>query len=174
MTKKGWRNCCLLAALLAAGLFPRAEARAEEGKGYRKVFDSWALVCSEAEPKAGKCQIVQALDVKQESGEAKRLLQASVGRLEGGKLYLHLTLPLGVDLRPGAVVRVGEGEQVNIPFTTCLANGCQALVAMPDLLVHDFRKRAAATIGFRPWNSQKTAQVQLSLKGFAQALTALP
>lgn len=174
MIEKRLRNCCLLTSLVVACLFPGLEAGAEEAKGYRKVFDGWTLACSEAEPKAGNCQVIQALDTKQESGAAKRLLQASVGRLEGGKLYLHLILPFGLDLRPGAVVRVGEGEQVNIPFTTCLANGCQALVIMPDTLVYDFRNGAVASIGFRPWKSQETVQVKLNLKGFSQALTAMP
>ncbi|HCC54571.1 MAG TPA: hypothetical protein DEQ20_06555 [Desulfobulbaceae bacterium] len=173
MRFKGLRVCCLVTFLLVAGSFFQSEAQAKDEE-YRKVFDNWTLACTEAKPVAGKCQIIQARDIKNEKGVSSRLLQLSVGRLEGGKLYLNLLLPLGLDLRSGVALKIGEGAQTNMPFTTCMANGCQALVAMSDLMITDFKKVKVATVGFRPWNAKQAAQFQIPLPGFAEALAVLP
>ena len=170
---KGLRVCGLVTLLLLAGSFFHGEAQAKDGE-YRKVFDNWTLACTEAKPTVGKCQIIQARDIKNEKGVSSRLLQFSVGRLEGGKLYLNLLLPLGLDLRSGVALKIGEGAQTNMPFTTCMANGCQALVAMSDLMITDFKKVKVATVGFRPWNAKQAAQFQIPLPGFAEALAVLP
>lgn len=173
MRFKGLRVCCLVALLLFAGSFFRSGAQAKGGE-YRKVFDNWTLACTVAEPTAGKCQIIQARDIKNEKGDSSRLLQLSVGRLEGGKLYLNLLMPLGLDLRSNVALKIGEGAQANFPFTTCMANGCQTLIAMSDLMIADFRTAKIATVAFRPWNATQAVQVNVPLPGFAQALAVLP
>lgn len=122
----------------------------------------WNLICEN-----DKCQAVQQLFVTTEEARS-RVLSASVVQIQTQKV-LQLVLPLGLDLRPGIVVRVDESEEQHFPVTTCINDGCVVLMSLTDALYGSLKAGNKMKVGFRPFNSEQTLVVEASLKGFTKA-----
>lgn len=148
----------------------------------------WKKICpppaQEAQtPTKRACHIVQQLylNKKDEDGTQKtagRLLGLAVFHREDTstkkrKTYLIVQMPLGVDLRPGAVLKVDEGKDIPLEFLQCTASGCDASLVLDASLLRSFRLGNRLLIGFRPMSTSKTVVVEASLKGFTKALRQL-
>lgn len=129
---------------------------------YAETFGDWRVQCEE-----NRCQALQQLFVG-EGEQRSRVLSASVVKIQN-KLVLQLVLPLGVDLRPGIVTRIDESEERRFPFTTCVNDGCVVLVPLEDSLLAGMKAGKTMKAGFRPFSSEQTLVVELSLSGFTKA-----
>ncbi|GAA0788863.1 invasion associated locus B family protein [Marinobacterium sediminicola] len=127
-----------------------------------ETFGDWRVDCQEQQ-----CQAVQQLFVG-EGEKRSRVLSASIIKPQG-KMLLQMVLPLGVDLRPGIVTRIDESEEQHFAFTTCVTDGCVALVALNDGMLAGMKAGKTMKIGFRPFSSEQTLVVELSLSGFTKA-----
>lgn len=59
---------------------------------------------------------------------------------EGGRLpFMSLQMPLSVDLRPGAVMRVDENEELALKFLRCTNAGCDASIRLKPALLGQMR-----------------------------------
>ena len=160
------------AALVAfAGLFQGA-ARAAEGEA------PWAVICADAD-NAETCRMEQTLFADQTvEGEQKRLGQVMsltvlyVGE-EARRPLLVMELPLGVDLRPGMVLRVDNHEEVKAPYLRCTNAGCEVQVELTAALVAQLKKGLKLQIGVRPFGSLKLMIMDASLMGFTRAFDRL-
>ncbi|MBV1786440.1 invasion associated locus B family protein [Marinobacterium sp. D7] len=129
---------------------------------WAETFGDWRVDCKE-----GLCQAVQQLFVG-EGDKRSRVLAASVIKVKE-QLVLQLVLPLGVDLRPGIVTRIDEAAEQHFAFTTCVTDGCVALIPLNDSLLSAMRSGKHMKAGFRPFRSEQTLVVELSLSGFTKA-----
>lgn len=141
----------LLALSLAMPLMVQAE-----------TVGDWRVECKEEQ-----CQAVQQLFVG-EGDKRSRVLSASVIKVKE-QLVLQLVLPLGVDLRPGIVTRIDDSEEQHFAFTTCVTDGCVALLPLKDVLFASMKAGNSMKAGFRPFSSEQTLVVELSLSGFTKA-----
>ncbi|MET4000745.1 invasion associated locus B family protein [Marinobacterium sp. MBR-109] len=141
----------LLASVLSIPLSVQAE-----------TFGDWRVECQET-----RCQAVQQLFVG-EGEKRSRVLSASVTKLQD-QLVLQLVFPLGVDLRPGIATRVDESEEQQFGFSTCVQDGCVVLLPLDDNLLSGMKAGNTFKAGFRPFGSEQTLVVELSLKGFTKA-----
>lgn len=130
--------------------------------GQAEVFGDWKVDCQEK-----KCQAVQQLFVG-EGEERSRVLSASVVSIQAQPV-LQLVLPLGVDLRPGVVVRVDQADERHFAYSTCLKDGCVALIPLEQGLLQAMKAGSVMKAGFRPFSSEQTLVVELSLSGFTKA-----
>jgi invasion protein IalB len=113
----------------------------------------------------------QTLSVQQ--GErSQRVLQAIVARQNQQRL-LELSVPLGVDLRPGLLIQVDENPVGNLPYLTCNAAGCIALINLDDALWQQLRNGNKAKVAIRGVGQAENTVLELSLKGFTAASNAL-
>ena len=100
----------------------------------------WAVVCADAN-NARTCRMKQTLFVNQTvKGQQKRLGQLlSITVLYVGEKarrpLLVMRLPLGVDLRPGMVLRVDNYEEIKAPYLRCTNAGCAVQVGLTTELV---------------------------------------
>lgn len=154
----------LLLFVVAAGV---SELRAQE----TTQFQDWVGVCNDLE-EGRRCEIRQVLNIETAEG-AGTILTASIARSEG-RLLMQLLLPLGVDVRPGVVMAVDEGEERRAPFLTCIQSGCLSIFEVTDEWSAELRRGQVAKVGFRPFNTDQTLVLELSLLGITRALQSIP
>ena len=116
----------------------------------------WETVCPEAATPIEPCRIVQQLFLSQtvegESQTVGRILQLTVLYVEDAEgnraPYLGIQLPLGVDLRLGAVLRVDEGEEIAVPYLQCTQAGCDASIKLEAKLLWAMKRGEQFLVGF--------------------------
>jgi len=136
----------------------------------KTTFGKWELLCNKAN--ASDCRAVQTQNYSDDTTKG-RLLQALLASNQG-RTFAVLTLPFGVDLRAGTVMKVDEGVEVKANFTTCLPDGCQAVVELDENLQGQLTAGKIMKVGFRPWGGdEKTFVVEVSLEGAKDALAAI-
>lgn len=170
----------LLAGLLAVFLVPQAGVKIA---GAQTVDGPpWEKSCADPEDQES-CRITQNLFLSQKDAEGK---QQTVGKILGLTViyatdqdtekrtpYLSIQMPLGLDLRPGAVVRVDEGEERPLPFLQCTTAGCDASLRLDPPILAALKAGQKFLVGFRPWGQTQTTVVEASLTGFTKAFSSL-
>lgn len=133
-------------------------------------YQDWVGICTEVQGQQ-RCEIQQTLDMENEQG-SMRLLSATVNKLED-QLIMQLLLPLGLDLRPGIAMQIDEAEEFTAPYLTCVQEGCLVAVLLDDARVSAMRAGQVARVGFRPFDTDQTLVVEMSLMGFTRASQSL-
>ncbi|MFO8152263.1 invasion associated locus B family protein [Thioalkalivibrio sp.] len=125
------------------------------------THQDWQVLCEDT-PAGETCFISQA--AADDSGEP--VMQIMVGRIEGDNVMV-VYLPLGLDLRPGMLFRIGEDLQREFPFQTCLPNGCRVVAPVDPEMLAAMRAGTTFLIGVRPLESDQVAVIEGSLMGFS-------
>jgi invasion protein IalB len=131
------------------------------------TYGDWGVQCTE-EAKLHICQAVQVLWLEQDEKKQRVLTLQLLPRNDEQKV-LQLSFPLGVDLRPGIVVAVDDGNQQKYPYTTCVNQSCSSLILMTGEQLSMFKKGNVLKVGFKTFESDKTVVLEASLKGFTKA-----
>ncbi len=148
----------LLGLFFGIGLFVAPGLVAAEDQ----VFGDWRVEC-----KQPQCHASQQLYVG-EGDKRSRVLAASVMKVKDQRV-LQLVFPLGVDLRPGIVIRIDDSREQHFSFTTCVSDGCVALLPLNSELYAGMKAGKVMKAGFRPFTSEQTLVAELSLSGFTKA-----
>lgn len=136
----------------------------------KNTFGKWELLCNKGN--ATDCRAVQTQNYSDDTTKG-RLLQALLAA-DQGRTFAVLTLPFGVDLRAGTVMKIDEGVEVKAAFTTCLPDGCQSIVELDDSLQAQITAGKIMKVGFRPWGGdEKTLVVEVPLDGAKDVLAAI-
>ncbi|WP_231373441.1 invasion associated locus B family protein [Thioalkalivibrio sp. ALE19] len=135
------------------------------------THQDWESLCWELDDGGEFCQMQQTLQVENQ-GQQGPYLQTTV-RSEGDRHVMELLLPLGVDLRPGIVMQVDEGEERNAGFVTCIQQGCVAATELTDEMLAELRGGRELNVGFRPLQSEQVLVFDVSLMGFTAASNRL-
>ena len=129
-------------------------------------YQDWVGICAEVQGQE-RCEIQQVLNMENEQGNT-RLLRATVSKMDS-QLIMQLLLPLGLDVRPGVVMQIDEGEEFGVPFLTCVQEGCLVAVPLDERRLAAMRAGSAVKVGFRPFNTDQTLVLEISLMGFTRA-----
>jgi invasion protein IalB len=136
----------------------------------KNMFGKWELLCNKGN--ASDCRAVQTQNYSDDTTKG-RLLQALLAA-DQGRTFAVLTLPFGVDLRAGTVIKIDEGVEVKAAYTTCLPDGCQSVVELDEGLQGQLIAGKIMKVGFRPWGGdEKTLVVEVPLEGIKEALVAI-
>ncbi|WP_397579968.1 invasion associated locus B family protein [Sphingorhabdus sp.] len=136
----------------------------------KNTFGKWELLCNKGN--ASDCRAVQTQNYSDDTTKG-RLLQALLAA-DQGRTFAVLTLPFGVDLRAGTVIKIDEGVEVKAAYTTCLPDGCQSVVELDENLQGQIIAGKIMKVGFRPWGGdEKTLVVEVPLEGIKEALAAI-
>ncbi|KUJ72360.1 invasion associated locus B family protein [Thiomicrospira sp. WB1] len=128
----------------------------------------WLEVCVQQNGQT-RCQAQQTLQRKTQQG-AMRMLQVTVSQDAQGNLGLQLITPLGVNVASGLLLKVDEGKEYQIPFLTCLQDGCLGIHKLDAALLGAMKAGNTAKVAFRPFNQKKPLVINVSLKGFTAAI----
>lgn len=153
-----FRTSLLLTLFLSSVAFAQTPQTTE--------YQDWVGICAEVQGQE-RCEIQQILDMENEQGNS-RLLRATVSKMNN-QLIMQLLLPLGLDVRPGVVMQVDAGEEFGAPFLTCIQEGCLVAVPLDESRLAAMRAGSAIKVGFRPFNTDQTLVLEISLMGFTRA-----
>lgn len=156
---KTFLKSATLASLLSTSLVFAQEPRVTE-------HQDWVSVCADVQGQE-RCEMQQTLDMENEQGNT-RLLRASVNKIDN-ELVMQLLLPLGLDLRAGIVMQIDEGEEFGSGFLTCVQEGCLVAFPLDEGRLAAMRVGTTTKIGFRPFNTNETLVIEMSLMGFTSA-----
>lgn len=134
-------------------------------------FDDWFKVCPEQES-AGLCRVMQTMEMQTEQGSV-RLLQTVLAPTADNKMIMEMTLPLGLDMRPGIVIQIGDLPEFKQSYLTCAQSGCLVITELTEERLSALKKSMQAKVGFKSLNSDQTIVLELSLKGISKALASL-
>ena len=141
----------------------------------------WSVQCTE-ENKPETCRMAQIQSATKEVdgkiqpiGKILGLTVLYVTNAETKKRSPHMSIqmPLGVDLRPGAVIKVDDNKEINLPYLRCTQRGCDASLELDSKLLRSILAGIDFNVGFRAWGSNKTTLVKASLTGFTKAFRRL-
>jgi invasion protein IalB len=95
-------------------------------------FGQWALICGKDKDKDGKepCSLVQALVQKETQ---KLVFRLTVAYGPKGNLVLRIDGPTGVALQKGLEFSPDAVKVYRLQYQACLAQGCSALLLMPEV-----------------------------------------
>ena len=146
-------------------------------------YGQWALVCGM--PKGSKdvkesCSLVQAL-VERDS--KKLLFRIILSYGPQGHLVLRVDGPTGIALQRGiefspgadasAAAEKAEASKVyRLPFQTCVAQGCRALLVVPEELKAKIKTSGKGTLRVFTLDG-RAVQTATDLSGFTEGLAAL-
>lgn len=169
----------LVATALIAIIFVMTPAKMSQAQSASDEAPSWRLQCADTND-ASTCSMNQELFLQQTvDGELQtvgRLLNLTVVYLDAGGErvpFMSLQMPLGVDLRPGGVMRVDEEGETSLEFLRCTEAGCDASARVTPELLAQLRAGSVLRVGFRPWGSEQVTAVEASLVGFTAAFAQL-
>ncbi len=154
-------------------LFMRSDANANK--------HGWKTLCAE-ESKPETCRINHRIVAQQEvdgtTTPIGNLLNLNVLYVQeqpsGTRVpYMSLQLPLGLDLRPGAVLRIDETEEIKLQYLQCTVNGCETSLRLSPALIDQLKRGKHIFIGVRPWGTETTTVITVSLLGFTASFEAL-
>lgn len=143
--------------------------------------EPWKRVCQD-DAKIESCRIVQQLFLnknvdgkKQTVGRVLSLavLYLQVPQTGQRQPFMSIIMPLGVDLRAGAKIKVDKGEEISLRFLQCTKAGCAASIGLDAKLLDAMKAGNLLRVAFRPWGSKETAVLEASLAGFTKGINSL-
>jgi invasion protein IalB len=143
-------------------------ATAGERPTRHEEFADWAVICSE-ETGPASCAIVQ----NHVRGETRqRLFRVQLQRLSQESVSAVLITPLQVHLRQGIVLQVDDIEPVQITYSGCRPEHCQATAQLSNDFIGMLLRAQTSRAAYRTADGQ-TVTVNISVDGLADALAAL-
>ena len=136
----------------------------------RDSHQDWQSLCELREEKT-ICQISQTLK-KENDGQVSFAMRITLSK-QDNKIFMEVVLPLGLDLPAGIAFQVDEGNEINLPFATCVAQGCAAGVVTEEAFLNQLRKGTIMRVAFRPFAQTQTSLLNVSLSGFTSAMKVL-
>ncbi len=171
-TTRRFAGVAALALLwLCPSLSCLAQSTAEADPGESRVFRDWRLECEQ--PKADGPRVCQISQRFVNQDDNRTLLHMAVGySIREDRPAAIFTLPLGISLPPGVLVRVDQGESRRLPIEHCLPNGCRAYLALEESLLAELKAGLAAQVTIHDLN-RNPVPIPVSLKGFTAGFNAL-
>lgn len=138
-----------------------------------KKFGDWYVSCSPADDKAKTpeiCLLNQQVNITNEKKEQQPIAIFQLAYVGPKKeLNLVLTLPLGVRLEPGTSIISSKKLIVPGKYTTCTANGCQAVAAVSDSDLKAVLATADNAVAFMSYEGKQMI-LPFSAKGLDEGL----
>ena len=134
-------------------------------------FGAWTVRCISQQGDAGKaCEVFLAVQ-----GQGGLIAQIAVGRPQDGEATLMASrTPLGVLVsEPVSIALEGESPtSLDLPFVTCLVNGCLAQAIISGDRLGELARRETATLGFAERTGRKV-RINIPLSGLTDALSRI-
>lgn len=148
-----------------------------------KKYQDWQAVCEKmpvpgqegqaasAPPDTEVCFIVQGATHEQ-SGE--QISQVAIGNTPNTNepfIQVRINPKVGIFVRAGLELRVGEGEPLRFNYEFCGPRGCQATSKITQALLESLRKGRDAAISMH--NGRQVVKIPVSLLGFTAGYASL-
>jgi invasion protein IalB len=148
---------------------------------YAQNKSMWSTSCTEKN-KANTCRMSQihnaSKTIKGKSTLIGRIMNIIVIYKNDAKTkkrtpHMTIQLPLGVDLRVGAIIQIDKNKEFGLPFLQCTNNGCDVSIKLNKKLLRSIQSGNKLKIGFRPWGGTGTTILTSSLSGFSKTFKSI-
>jgi len=136
-----------------------------------KSFDDWEVQCEDSPDSGRRCQLSGR--TLSPSGEQIILVMSLAKGADATTMLYQAALPLGIAVQKPVSVSVDNGFQSAISVSRCTPQGCLLEGAADSEFIEALTTGAEAKFSVTTPEGQ-TIPIALSLKGFANALSALP
>ena len=148
---------------------------------YAQSEEFWGVTCTDND-NAETCRMQQSANLtkmvdgkKKNVGKIMGVVVTYALNLETKKRAPHFTiqLPIGVDLRPGAVLKIDDKKEFRLPYLRCTQASCDVSMELDKKRLRMVLSGAKYKVGFRAWGEKDTKQVGGTLSGFTKAFRRL-
>ena len=141
----------------------------------RDTYQDWLVEC--VDDSRESCVALQAMSqtIELEDGEeiTQEMLRLVLRMSDDGQPILQIRVPLGVDVRPGLVTQVDDGEEQNASYTVCTDAGCNVLMIPTEEQLSAWRNGSVIRVGYRAFGTTDAVVLEGSLLGFTAASEAV-
>ncbi len=130
-------------------------------------YQDWRTACPPASVKEQSCQVIEEM---LDNNTRAPVVRIAITK-EENKEVIGITLPLGVALEPGLKLTLGKDAALDVPFRTCSAVGCFAVMPVTDKLMASFKAAEDGKITAYGLDG-KAVDIPMSFKGYSDALRA--
>ena len=149
---------------------PAAAPDVPPAQGTGQRFGAWILACPPPEQAKASCILAQQVS---EALSRKVVFVWLIQYDDKGQLLGAFRLPSGVFVNRGLILKTDpKADGLRVEYTRCDPGECQAIFSITNDLAKQLSTAKAVTVGIA-LTSGKTADVELSMDGFAGALAAL-
>ena len=135
------------------------------------THQDWQSICVEEAEKAEFCLIRQQFTIELPDGKIAGV--TVIVSSQNDEYIIEIKLPLGLDLRNGLTMQVDDIEEINLPFTTCVTQGCIVMSALDKALVSSFKSGSQLQFRVMFISLNERVNINASLLGFSRALLML-
>ncbi|MDH3691032.1 MAG: invasion associated locus B family protein [Gammaproteobacteria bacterium] len=146
-------------------------AESQQAENVDVEFKDWSVRCDQSEQDGARsCYLNQHVRLKSQS---KALVDVAVGYFfQPHEPVAIFTLPLGVHLPSGLVVRVDDTKPMRLNIERCDGSGCQAGLVLQERFLTRLKRGNVARIVFQEASGRRVS-VPVSLQGFTAAFDSL-
>ena len=155
-----------LAALAETAPAPKPTASAPPAPAH---YGDWLLRCLDL-PSALPCDIIQSLE--QKDSKARVLAVSIAYSLKENKHLIQISLPLGIDLRRGVDIAIGDVTAKHVSLSRCELSGCIIEAVLANDMLGAMQKNDKGKVLLSA-DGQPATTIEFSLKGFNDAEAAL-
>lgn len=159
---RGLAMLCALAILGAAGAGTTASLAATKTE---RTFSGWTVICVEDDNSAKRCSMIQS---RVRAQDRRTVLIWAVSANENNELTQTVTVPVGVSIKEGLRLFVGNSDPLTIGYDVCGPRICLGSVPFTPEFVATIKSSDKASASYVQANKQ-LMQVDLDLAGFGEA-----
>lgn len=134
-------------------------------KRWQHAVGDWVVVCAQGQEGRKVCAMSQTLS---NSKTRQTLATIAISREASGKSSATVTVPMGVLVSAGLRAGVTQETSFDVPFRTCIAQGCVAQFEISPQLLKQIGQAEKFSVAARTVQQQPLT-VEFSLWGFAKA-----
>jgi len=134
-------------------------------KRWQHAVGDWIVICAQGQEGRKACAMSQTLS---NSRTRQRLAAMAISRDASGKTSATVTVPMGVLVNAGLRAGVDQKSSFEVPFRTCVAQGCVAQFDINPRLLKQISQAEKFSIAARTVQQQPLT-IEFSLWGFAKA-----
>ena len=134
-------------------------------KRWQHAVGDWIVICAEGQEGRKACAMSQTLS----NAKTRQTLAAmAISRDASGKSSATVTVPTGVLVNAGLRAGVNQQSSFDVPFQTCVAQGCVAQFEISSQLLKQISQADKFSVAARTVQQQPLT-IEFSLRGFAKA-----
>lgn len=133
-----------------------------------RTFQNWMFRC---EKPAQRCYVFQNVHLEATGQKVIGVVAGALG--PNGERILHFTVPLGIHLPVGVVLKIDDAAQFTAPVETCIATGCELAIPLDDPRLKTLLEALVVRVGFLDAVTRRQITVAISMQGFKDAYAAM-
>ena len=134
-------------------------------KRWQHVVGDWIVICAQGYEGRKACAMSQSLN---NAKTGQTLAAMAMSRDANGKTSATVTVPMGVLVNAGLRAGVNQQSSFDVPFRTCVAQGCVAQFEINGPLLKQISQAEKFSVAARTIQQQPLT-IEFSLRGFAKA-----